>query len=170
MELRALTRTVQDQLTAAAAVGDEPTRRAAELLAVSVEPALRLALQDALSQLAGEISAEIAPGRVDLALRGGELEVQVHAPEPPSAPVPPVPPPPPVPPAPPEADGATARVAFRPPQHLKDRLEQAAAAEGLSLNTFLVRALTAHLDGGGSSGTTGPSVRRSHGRTSGWFL
>lgn len=169
MDLRTVTRSVQEQLSASAALGDDATRRAAQLLSVSLEPALRIALQDAITQVASEVSAGIAPGCVELALRGGEVEVHVI---PPSAP--PAPPAPPRPPAPeaedPAADGSAARVTFRPPQQLKVRLEQAAVDEELSLNAYLVRALRTHLDGG-----CGPHVRTSasfhgSGRTSGWFL
>lgn len=180
MDLKTLTRSVQEQLVATAAVGDEPTRRAAQLLTVSLEPALRLALQEAIGQVAAEISSDLAPGRVDLSLSGGELEVRVVPPTAPSAVPPTVPPamppaaaaPPPAPgapPAPPEegvgAEAPASRVTFRPPQALKVRLERAAAAETLSLNSYLVRALTAHLEG---PTTSAPAY--GSGRTSGWYL
>lgn len=161
MDLRPLTRSVQEQLAAGAAIGDEPTRRAAQLLAVSLEPALRLALQEAIGQVAAEVSAELAPGRVDLTLAGGELEVRVVPPPAPGAP--------PAPDAPPlggsDQDVPASRVTFRPPQQLKARLEHAAAEEALSLNTYLVRALTAHLD---RPVDTPPAYGT--GRTSGWYL
>lgn len=200
MDLRALTRPVQEQLVASAAIGDETTRRTAELLSVSLEPALRLALQEAVGQVAAEVSAELAPGRVDLALRGTDLSVHVVAPDPsadggaaapsapatpfvPGTPVTPVVPvgaEPPAPPLPPEASedaeevgGGAARVTFRPPQALKARLEQAAEREQLSLNTYLVRALTAHLDAQEQQAQPVPpasTAPRSTGRTSGWFV
>jgi hypothetical protein len=52
------------------------------------------------------------------------------------------------PPAPPtlEDEGATARINFRPPEHLKTRIEEAAGRAGLSVNAWLVRAATAALD------------------------
>jgi hypothetical protein len=193
MDLKPLTRSVQEQLAAAAAVGDEPTRRAAELLSISLEPALRLALQEAIGQVAAEVSADLAPGRVDLSLRGGELDVHVVPPAP-AVGAPPAPGGPPAPGAPPrpgmapgpgmppgpgvppppspageedsEADAPASRVTFRPPQPLKARLEQAAASEALSLNTYLVRALTAHLDQPDRTASSAHSA----GRTSGWFL
>ncbi|MGP9538189.1 hypothetical protein ACT3SP_09255 [Brachybacterium sp. AOP43-C2-M15] len=191
MDLRSLTRSVQEQLAAGAAVGDESTRRAAQLLSVSLEPALRLALQEAVGQVAAEVSADLAPGRVDLALVGGELTVQVvpppTAPAPAAAPAPPAvptsataptsasapqPPPAPAGPAPEEeqAEAGTARVTFRPPQPLKARLERAAAEEALSLNTYLVRALSAHLDQPAPAPSPAPSSVHGAGRTSGWFL
>lgn len=172
MDLRTLTRTVQEQLAASAAIGDDGTRRAAHLLSVSLEPALRLALQDAVSQVAADVSAGIAPGRVEVTLRGEQLEVDVVPPA-----MPPPPPAPPAPPAPvtddpsgdPGADGGAARVTFRPPQQLKARLEDAAAQQQLSLNAFLIRALTSHLDGADRASDPSSPYSRT-GRTSGWFL
>lgn len=189
---------MQEQLAATAAVADEPTRRAAELLSVSLDPAVRLALQDAIGQVAAEVSAEIAPGRVDLALRGGELEIQVVPPAAPAAYAPPAPPAPGAPGAPPgpggppapgappapgipgpsageEPEAGSSRVSFRPPQHLKSRLEQAADAEGLSMNAYLVRALTTHLDfphgpDAGAHTHTHTYTRHSAGRTGGWYI
>jgi len=163
MDLRPLTRSVQEQLAASAAVGDEPARQAASMLSLALEPALRLALQDAVAQVAAEISAELAPGRVELGLAGAELSVRVVPPAgaEPSMSQPPAPPEPEDP-----ADAGTARITFRPPQSLKARLDRAAAEESLSLNTYLVRALTAHLD------QPAPTAVPAHGagRTSGWFL
>lgn len=169
MDLRTVTRSVQEQLVASAAVGDDSTRRAAELLSISLEPALRLALQEALEQVAAEVSADLAPGRVDVSLRGGELALTVVPPSAAAADPPPAPAPPGGPEeseADPEADAATARVTFRPPRSLKARLERAATEESLSLNTYLIRALTAHLD---RPARPAPSSHGA-GRTSGWFL
>lgn len=179
MDLRRFSHSVQEQLAATAAVGDEPTRRAGQLLSVSLDPALRLVLQEAIGQVAAEISAEIAPGRVDLSLRGGELDLQVIPPTAgPGAPPPPAMQPgpagpPDLPAAEAPAEAGASRVSFRPPQHLKTRLEQAADAEGLSMNAYLVRALTAHLDApDGPDPTVHPRSRTRHGagRTSGWFI
>lgn len=163
-------RRVHEQLQASAALGDDSARQAAQMLSVSLDPALRLAIQDVLAQLAADISAEIAPGRIDLALRGSSLDVQVVTP-----PMPTDPEPEPEPVADPEPEGPSTRVTFRPPQQLKDRLEQEASAEGLSLNAYLVRALSQHLDG--LRAGADPRGRRPQswgtsrsGRTSGWFI
>lgn len=58
-------------------------------------------------------------------------------------------------PAPAEGDdgGGTARVNLRLPAHLKARAEEAASREGLSANAWLVRAVSAAVDGGASSRT-----------------
>lgn len=170
MDLRPVTRSVQEQLVASAALGDDAAQRAAQLLSVSLEPALRLALQDAIAQVAAEVSAGIAPARVELGLRGEELEMHIVPPTAPAVHAPPVPP---APPTPSEGDdlagdASSARVTFRPPQQLKQRLEQAAAEQSLSLNAYLVRALRTHLDTAGRSGSQSSSF--GSGRTSGWFI
>ena len=56
-------------------------------------------------------------------------------------------------------DAQAARITLRSPEQLKTRAEAAAAAEGVSLNTWLVRATSRALDRGrGHSG--GPGGRR----------
>ncbi len=58
-------------------------------------------------------------------------------------------------PAPADADeGGTARVNLRLPAHLKARAEEAASREGLSVNAWLVRAVSAAVDGGARPRTT----------------
>ena len=47
----------------------------------------------------------------------------------------------------PEPDEGTSRISFRLPESLKSRVEDAAAADGLSVNAWLVRAVTQTLDG-----------------------
>ena len=62
-------------------------------------------------------------------------------PSPPAADVPP--------PATPEGEeGAAARISFRLTEHLKGRIEEAAAQAGLSVNAWLVRAASAALESG----------------------
>jgi hypothetical protein len=46
--------------------------------------------------------------------------------------------------------GPTARVNLRLPAHLKTRAEEAASREGLSVNAWLVRAVSAAVEGGGT--------------------
>ncbi|MGK5558604.1 toxin-antitoxin system HicB family antitoxin, partial [Actinomadura kijaniata] len=64
------------------------------------------------------------------------------------------PPVPPAPPAPPEPeDRGTARISLRVPEHLKPRVEEAARHEGISVNAWLVRAISGALDGASHSGS-----------------
>jgi HicB family len=131
------------ELATAAEAGGEDAKALAERLTAALESAVRLTLLDALSTAAAEITRDLAPGSVDLRLRGREPSFVVTAPwDEASAPAAPAPPP-----APPEGDeGATARINLRLPEHLKARVEEAAARSGLSINSWLVRAATAALN------------------------
>ena len=84
--------------------------------------------------------------------------------------MPPVPPVPPTPPARrrrPDEDG-TARLTLRLPESLKARAEAAAAASGLSVNAWLVRAVAAAVDGPAAPPGPPPGSRHPGRRLSGW--
>jgi HicB family len=119
-------------VTAAAAVGGQEVARAAELVADALDPALRLVLLDVLTDVANDLTAALDGPAVEVRLRGREPELIVTGPmAEPAAP----------PPAPAADDEGTARLTLRLPETLKSRAEQAAAAEGLSVNNWLVRAV-----------------------------
>jgi hypothetical protein len=152
MDITPYVETLRGQLLAAAETESEEARRLAERLTAALDPAARLALLDALSDAAGEITEELAPGSVDVRLRGGEPDFVVTRPaaEPvenrsgstasasPSEVAPQD--------APEIEDGATARITLRLPEHLKPRIEEAAKGESLSVNAWLVRAVSTALD------------------------
>src|SRR6185436_6968964 len=133
------------ELVAAADVGGDEARALAERLTAPLEASMRLALLSALSGAAEEITSQLAPGAVDVRLRGGDLGFVVTAPPvaddlgaPATAAGPPVPPS-----AGPDAeDGSTARITLRLPEQLKARVEDAAGRDGVSVNNWLVRAVT----------------------------
>lgn len=110
----------------------------------ALESTARLVLLDALSAAASEITAELAPGSVDVRLRGRDPEfVVTQAPGPssfeealPAAPAAPEP----------TDDTSTTRTTLRLPDQLKGRVEEAAGREGLSVNTWLVRAISAAVE------------------------
>ncbi|WP_125777898.1 histidine kinase [Antribacter gilvus] len=165
---------LQHRLATAAEAGGEDARQLAQRLTAPLDAAVRLVLLDALSAAAGEISAELAPGSVDMRLRGGDPEFVVAAPAavvdpgaaaggsttaaagPPALPVS-------------EADGATTRTTLRLPDHLKVQVEVAAARDGISVNTWLVRAVAAALEQptGGPAPTARPEPRSAN-RHTGW--
>jgi hypothetical protein len=153
MELRPYIDALRHELALAAAAGGEDARELAERLTAPLESATRLALLDALSEAAAEITRDLAPGSVDLRLRNREPSfVVTPAPADPWTDESPAPPPPdPVPapgPAPaPGEDETTVRISLRLPEHLKGRIEQAAARDGVSINTWLIRAASAAADG-----------------------
>ncbi|MCU1557069.1 MAG: histidine kinase [Microbacteriaceae bacterium] len=141
---------LQRQLVDAAENGTAETRVVAERLAAGLDAATRLVLLDALSAAVGEITRDLAPGSVDIRLRGREIEFVVTQPS-----------------AEPDADerpvatvdlddASTSRTTLRLPDALKARVDEAAASDGLSVNTWLVRAIAAALQ---------PKQRRSAQRT-----
>ncbi len=147
MDLSRYVDDLQRQLATAAAAGGDEAREVAARLAAPLESAVRLILLEALSEAAGEITAELAPGSVEVRLRGRDPELIVVPPA--AAPAPTSPsaePAPLVPAAVPEGDdGATTRTTLRIPDSLKTQVETAAARDGVSVNTWLVRAVSAAL-------------------------
>ncbi|HEX2075256.1 MAG TPA: toxin-antitoxin system HicB family antitoxin [Geodermatophilus sp.] len=142
-------------LEAVAAAGTEQTRETAHLLAGAVEPAVRLVLIDALSAMAAEVTAAWDGGTVDVRVRGGRPEVVVF-----NAPVPGGDEPTPSDDGPRDAEGAVARISLRMPEGLKARADAAAAATGMSLNTWLVRAVADALGGPRHGPPSGRGPRR----------
>ena len=82
----------QALVSAADSAGDD-TRQAAERLSFALDSSSRLAIMEAVSQAAAEITAEMPNGGVDVRLNGRDLDFLVHV----AAPTPPAPPPPPAP-------------------------------------------------------------------------
>ena len=129
----------RDLVAAAEAAGPE-TRQAAERLTFALDPSARLALMEAVSQAAAEITAEMPSGSVDVRLNGRELDFVVQG-----APSAPTPPPPPAPPTAEEVEeeGSVARITLRMPESVKTKAEEMAASSGHSLNTWLVNVVRA---------------------------
>ncbi|MEU3713447.1 toxin-antitoxin system HicB family antitoxin [Streptomyces catenulae] len=149
MDLTPYVDTLRRELAVAAEAGGEEAREMAERLTAPLESASRLAMLHVLSAAMDEITRELAPGSVDVRLRGLDPDFVVTPP--PAAPATetaaPVEPPVAQPPAEGD-DGGTARVNLRLPAALKARAEEAAGREGLSVNAWLVRAVSSAVDGG----------------------
>src|SRR4051812_24531274 len=77
MELQRYVDEVTRQLAVAADSGGEAARELAIRLAAALESVVRLALLEALGDAAAEITRELAPGSVDVRLRGREPEFVV---------------------------------------------------------------------------------------------
>ncbi|MFE6712937.1 hypothetical protein [Streptomyces sp. NPDC057695] len=170
MDLTPYVDNLRHELGVAAQAGGDEARALADRLTGQLESAARLTLLNALSDAMDEITRDLAPGSVDLRLRGLNPEFVVTAP-PAAEPFgfeeaePALPAPPPVALPVEGEDGATSRINFRPPAQLKIRVEEAASREGLSVNAWLVRAVAAALEPGGApartrkgAADTGPSV------------
>jgi hypothetical protein len=154
MDLRVFVDRVQQELAVAAEAGGPDAVALAERLTAPLASAFQLILLEALSRAADEITRDLAPGSVEVRLRGGEPSFAVTSPtfEPAVPPVAATAAPamaPPEPPAPDDvpmdAEGAVARINFRVPEALKARIEQAAAGQGRSVNAWLTRAVSAAL-------------------------
>ncbi|GAA0387839.1 hypothetical protein [Streptomyces luteireticuli] len=158
MDLTPYVDTLRRELAVAAEAGGEEARELAERLTAPLESATRLTMLNVLSAAMDEITRELAPGSVDVRLRGLDPDFVVTPPPADSGPVAPAPAAPVEqfrPPVPAEGDeGGTARVNLRLPAHLKARAEEAANREGLSVNAWLVRAVSAAVDGGARPRTT----------------
>lgn len=147
MDLEPYVENLRSELAAAAEAGDADSRAVAERLATALESATRLTLLNALSAAADEITRDLAPGSVDVRLRGLNPDFVVTSPVPDSpAQATELPMAPPVAPSGAD-DGATARINFRVSDSLKNRVEEAAGREGLSVNAWLTRIVSARLDG-----------------------
>lgn len=135
---------LREDLAAAASAGDEQTRRTAALLGSAIEPAARLAIMNAMSDLAAEVTAALGDRTVELRLDGREVRVgvtgaasteQTAGPGPAGAG-----------PFGPDA-GDVSRVTLRIVEQIKSQAEQAAQSQGVSLNTWVSQAVQGALSG-----------------------
>ncbi|MFI7102022.1 hypothetical protein ACIBK8_21995 [Streptomyces sp. NPDC050161] len=172
MDLTPYVDNLRRDLAVAAGAGGDEARALAGRLTAPLESAARLALLNALSDAMGEVTRELAPGSVDVRLRGLDPEFVVTPPvahdvfegagEAESVPAPP-----PAPVA--ETDeGGTARINLRLPAHLKTRAEEAAGQEGLSVNAWLVRAVAAALERPGERARPADRPARGQQGFTGW--
>ncbi|MGQ0842242.1 toxin-antitoxin system HicB family antitoxin [Actinokineospora sp.] len=146
MDLTPYVDNVRRELAVAAEAGGDEARALAERLSATLASAIRLTLLDALSAAADEITRDLAPGSVEVRLRAGDATFAVtpHIVEPPAADEHLTPVSEPEDPAL-DDDSAMVRINLRLPEHLKARVESSAAAQGRSVNAWLVRAAFAAL-------------------------
>lgn len=158
MDLSRYVTQLREDLASAAAAGDEQTQRTAALLGAAIEPAARLALMNALSDLAAEVTAALPDRVVEVRLNGRDVNVSVSddgsaaEPEPERSPF--------------EGFGGfggdagdISRITLRLVEQIKGQAEQAAAAQGVSLNSWVAQAVQ-----GALAGKHGRPGREQHGR------
>ena len=127
MQIDGVIQALREDLVRVAALGDETTSRAADLLSVAIEASLGRRIQDALAEAALELNEQLESAHVEVRVAGRDLQLVLvredgTVPEP--------------------ADEAfSARITLRLPESLKQRVESSAAREGASVNTWLVQAL-----------------------------
>jgi hypothetical protein len=124
----------RDLVATASALGDESLADALRRLVDASEPALRLRLQDLLSEVAVSLNGQLVSGHVEVRLAGRDPEL-VYVDDPLAPEEPPAP-----------GDDLSARITLRLPEALKGSLEAAAAREGVSANAWIVRALARALE------------------------
>ena len=162
MDLTPYVASLGRELLTAVETGGEDAGAVIERLTASMESAIRLALLEALSAAADEITRDLAPDSVQLQLRGRDPNFVVtprqveRSPEQTPAPVDEV--------IAGFEDGPAVRINVRLPEQLKAAIEEAAGREGRSLNAWLVRAASAALqtperDNGSGRGARGASQR-----------
>jgi hypothetical protein len=162
MELEPYVNQVRTQLAAAAALGDDATRATAAALTTAAGPAVRLALLGAATSLGDDITAALLdiPGApaVSVRLNGDELDIEVRRFEPGDAAV--------AAPVGAEDGDSTARISLRLPETLKAQIEGAAREQGVSVNTWILRAAATALSD--STWGSGGRMRPGH-RLTGWI-
>ena len=129
MEMARFVEALESDLAAVAAVGDEQTRAVAERVLQAIRGSAGLRLLDALGEAAFEISAQLPEGHIEVRLVGQDPALVYVGEEA-------------APPEPATEDGLTARITLRLPETLKASIEVSASSEGISVNSWIVRALS----------------------------
>ena len=129
MQLQRFIDSLKADLSAVAELGDETTADAAGRLVVTLQASVGLRLLDALSEAALELNEKLPSGHVEVRLSGQDPEL-VYVGDEPEAPVAGA------------EEGLTARITLRLPETLKVAVEAAATREGVSVNAWIVRALS----------------------------
>lgn len=157
MELTSFVGTLRGELASITRFAGEDVKQMAEQLADALDSSIRLVLLDVLSAAAADITARLTDTAVELRLADGEptFVVMTAPPEAEYAA-------PPAAPAEAEEPG-TARLTLRLPDSVKTKVEAAAARDGVSVNTWLVRAASRALEtpprGQQQTGRWGPGQR-----------
>ena len=154
MDLSRYVTRLREDLASAAAAGDEQTQRTGALLGAAIEPAARLALMNALADLAAEVTEALGDRVVEVRLDGRDVRVAVSPGDAPADE--------------PEAEtadspfagfggrgfagfggdaGDISRVTLRLVEQIKNQAEQAAANQGMSLNSWVAQAVQGALAG-----------------------
>jgi hypothetical protein len=143
MQLQRFIDALRADLNAVAELGDDATAEAAGRLTLTLQASVGLRLLDALSEAVLELNEKLPSGHVEVRLTGQDPSFVFVSDEPEA-------------PAAGSDEAYTARVTLRLPEALKTSVEEAAAREGVSVNTYIVRALSRS----GSSGVSAQSRNR----------
>ena len=120
---------LRSDVVAVGELGDEVVGQVAERIADVLGRSVPGRILDVLSDAAAELTSTLPGGRVDVRVAGDDVDLTYVEDEPgPTE----------------EYDEQSARISLRLGDGLKARLEAGAAAEGVSVNTFIVRVLERH--------------------------
>jgi hypothetical protein len=129
MQLQRFVDALKADLSAVAELGDETTADAAGRLVISLQASVGLRLLDALSEAVLELNEKLPSGHVEVRLAGQDPEFVYVSDQPES-------------PAAPTDEAYTARITLRLPEAVKASVEAAASREGISVNSWIVRAIS----------------------------
>jgi hypothetical protein len=150
MDITRHVRAIQSDLEAAAALGDEASAAAGERLAAAVESSLQLRFFDVLTEATLALNAQLSSGHIEVRLVGRDPELVLVDDRAGESELPPAP-----------GDDLSARITLRLPEALKSQIEVLASSEGVSANSWIVRALSRAL--GSQWGRTRSSGNRLQG-------
>jgi hypothetical protein len=120
---------LRSDVVAVGELGDDTVADVAERIADVLARSVPGRVLDLLSDAAAELTASLPDGRVDIRVAGDDVDMTYVEDEP--SPVS----------ASGDGDDLSARITLRLGEGLKSRLERGAAADGVSVNTFIVRTL-----------------------------
>ena len=127
MKMSQVVEGLRSDVTAVGELGDDAVAEAAERIAAVLDRSVPARVLDLLSDAAAELSVELPDGRVEVRVAGDDIDLAYLSEVPESSPEP-------------NAD-LSARITLRVSEGLKAKVEESAAAAGLSVNAFVVRTL-----------------------------
>jgi hypothetical protein len=142
MQMAQFLDSLQADLDAIAGIGDDAVAQAAGRLSQALRASAGMRMLDALGDAALELSSQLPAGHVEVRMNGQDPQL-FFVEEEQASPV-----------APAADDAASARITLRLPEALKGSVEGAAAREGVSVNTWIVRAISREV----SAPVRGPRV------------
>ena len=119
---------LRSDVVAVGELGDDTVAEVAERIADVLGRSVPGRILDVLSDAAAELTATLPDGRVDIRVAGDDVDMTFVENDLSAAPAG-------------DGDELSARITLRLGEGLKSRLEEGAAADGVSVNTFIVRAL-----------------------------
>ncbi len=141
---------LRSDVVAVGELGDDTVAEVAERIADVLGRSVPGRILDVLSDAAAELTATLPDGRVDIRVAGDDVDMTYVEDEPgPTG----------------EGDEQSARITLRLGEALKFRVEEGAAADGVSVNTFIVRALERGTSSNRSRGARVGNRLRGYGTT-----